>query len=224
MLLRKVLFCIVIGTSCIAKADLLIKANEIPLTKSDGWKVLSFKKIPKSDVQFLPEGLLVGVQKSAGPLVYKLPAVTTVNEITVAGKIEGALKSFGKKHQGEKGQDDFLLRVGLVVPGNKRLNFWQKKIAPEWVLTLHGLAEKNQGVKQIDFFNLVSDRRILNTERRHPLSDLLYEHNVWWSDSADFNLRHTLPAPLPVIGLWLSLDGDDTGSQFKVLLKSLRLD
>jgi hypothetical protein len=166
----------------------------------------------------------VDVQKSAGPLVYKLPTETTVRGVAVSGRVDGTLKAFGKKRQGEKGQDDFLLRVGLVVPGNKRLNFWQRKIAPEWVLTLHGLAEKNQGVKHIDFFNLVSDRRILNTERKHPLSDLLYEHNVWANDKSDFDLRHSLKNPTQVIGIWLSLDGDDTGSQFKVLLKSLRLE
>lgn len=204
---------------------LLAGAFALPLNLSEGWNVLAYKKIPPHRVQFSETGLHVDVKKSAAPVIYKLPKEMKVSELEVTGRIEGVLKLSGR--QGEKKQDDFLLRVGLVVRGDKKLNFIQRRLAPRWVLELHQLAPEGGGVDRIEFFNVVSDPALQGRSRRHPLSDLLVENFIWTDadikDDGAFSFRTAIKKTLDVVAVWISIDGDDTGSEYKVNLTSLVL-
>jgi len=65
---------------------------------------------------------------------------------------------------------------------------------------------------------------LLGRQRQHPMSELIFENNVWLLDeSGDFTLNHDLESPQQVIAIWLSIDGDDTRSSYTTTIKSLEL-
>ncbi|MCB0349744.1 MAG: hypothetical protein KDD38_01090 [Bdellovibrionales bacterium] len=197
-------------------------AMAIPLSSGSDWKILAYRKIPANIVTFGESGMSVKVQKSASPIMYKLPETKKIQSIEVKGKLKGVIQFAGK--QGEKKQDDFVLRVGVVVKGDKTLNFFQRSIAPKWILELHSLAPQGEGVDHIEFFNVVSDPALVGKSRKHPLSDLLYENFVWFSKGeGEFSFSTTLKKPLDGAAIWLSIDGDDTGAEYEIELTSLVL-
>jgi hypothetical protein len=56
------------------------------------------------------------------------------------------------------------------------------------------------------------------------LSDLILEQVVAVpGPDGRFDLVHALERPLETIAVWLSSDGDDTGSKFKVLVEEIEL-
>jgi hypothetical protein len=71
----------------------------------------------------------------------------------------------------------------------------------------------------------VQDRSNLGRQRQHPLSELIFENNVWLLDKpGDFSLTYSLDRPRQVIAIWISIDGDDSRSNYTTLIKSLQLD
>ncbi|MGH8222734.1 MAG: hypothetical protein ACREQZ_07150 [Woeseiaceae bacterium] len=66
--------------------------------------------------------------------------------------------------------------------------------------------------------------RIGLRERQHPLSELLAE-KVVAVPRADgrFDFAYELGRPLDTVAVWLSSDGDDTGSRFTVLVERIEL-
>jgi hypothetical protein len=202
--------------------SLFFAALIVPLQSTDGWKILSFKKIAAHTVQFSDAGLSVRVKNSAAPLIYKFNENKLVSEIIVKGRYTGLLKFSGL--QGEKKNDDFALRIGLVVRGDKKLNFMQRAIAPQWVLELHKLAPKDEGIDRIEFFVAANNKQLLGKKRQHPLSDLLIENFVWLLDkNGDFQFSYKLEKPIDAAALWLAIDGDDTKSEFSLEISSLQL-
>jgi hypothetical protein len=80
-------------------------------------------------------------------------------------------------------------------------------------------------IDRIYFLNAVQNKDLLGQQRQHPLSDLLYENNVWLLDkNGDFTLTYKLENPEKVIAVWLSIDGDDTQSSYTTTIKNLLLD
>lgn len=196
---------------------------DIPLKSSRNWQALEYGKIPANKVKFDNKGLSIDVENSASPLTYRLEDKVTVKRVVVECDIQGSLSLTGK--QGEDDQDDFLLKVGLVIEGDKHLNVFQRVTAPKWIKKLHDLAPKGLGIDRIVFFNVVSDQSILGESRRHPLSDLLEEQFVWAKkEEGKFSFTHELQDPLNALALWISSDGDDTGSTFSVRISSIRLE
>ena len=129
-----------------------------------------------------------------------------------------------QKSQGEKGSDDFSLRVGVVYEGDKTLNFFQKAIAANWIVTLFELAPEGTGVSQINFYNTFQDKKLRDTKREHPLSDLLIENfvaDISKSDSVD--VKVPLNPSKKILALWISSDGDDTSSKYEVRLSKIIL-
>ena len=196
----------------------------LPLQQPDAWQLLEYDKLPPHRVEFGDNGMRVAVDASASPIIYPLPAPASVGRVVVSGRLEGLL-DLPPRPQGEAGADDFCLRVGLVLAGGRRLNIFERMLSARWVRRLHELAPAGGGIDRVLFLNAVQDRRQLGRARVHPLSPLLHERNVWLLDrSGDFELQYELEAPLEVVALWLSLDGDDSRSRFVVHLEDLRLE
>jgi len=87
------------------------------------------------------------------------------------------------------------------------------------------ISREGSGVDRIYFLNAVQNEDLLGQQRQHPLSDLLYENNVWLLDKkGDFILTYKLENPEKVIAVWLSIDGDDTQSSYTTTIKNLLLD
>jgi len=205
---------------------LLSAAIAIPLNTSNQWQVLKYSDLPSHKVEFTDSGLSVNVKSSASPLVYPLESMTAVSKISVSGTVEK--KIIFKGLQGSKNNDDFALRVGLVVKGKQTLSFAKKLVAPSWVKSLFALAPKGTGVDHIYFLNAAQDDKIIGKKRNHPLSKLIKEDNKWKlkfdkNGVAKFNFSTELPSSKKTLAVWISIDGDDTKSNFKTKITNLKL-
>ena len=190
----------------------------------DGWTSLKFNKIPENKVLVENNALKIQVDKSSSPLVYKFKKPMKINGFKVKARWSGAINIPQGKVQGDKGVDDFVLKFGLVESGTETLNWMQKKLAADWILELYKLAPSGTGVKQINFYSTTLQKDQLNKKRTHPLSELLYEERVvWLKESGKFEMSQKFEQPTESLGLWLSSDGDDTGSQLELVIESIEL-
>ena len=148
-------------------------------------------------------------------------------KVSVDLVVEGELR-LKPNRQGEEGNDDFLMRLGIVYEGDQTLGFFQRAVAPAWITTLFDLAPEGTGVDRIQFFTVFSDPRLENTERVHPLAELMSEKNALFAPARndkprELKLEFTSEGDRKVLALWISTDGDDTASNFKVRIRRLLL-
>jgi hypothetical protein len=195
----------------------------IPLTEESHWQVLQYSRLPPHRIRFSGAGLEMRVEGSAMPLIHPLPRPVRVKAFRVKGRVEGTLQVPAER-QGEKGFDDYAFRLGLVEPGERSLNFLQRQFAASWVRKLFELAPKGGGISRIHFFNVGTHENQIGRQRQHPLSDLILETVVAVpGPDGRFGFVHTLERPLETVAIWLSSDGDDTGSNFTVLVEEIEL-
>lgn len=196
----------------------------IPLGPSENWQNLKFSKIPENKVEFVKNTIRVYVNKSASPLIYPLSDVKKVSGMKIKGRVSQMVPFAKASLQGEKKQDDAVLRFGMVIPGDRKLNWATRLVAADWVKRLHDLAPPNSGIDHVLFLKMVQSENLKGFERVHPMSELIRERNEWLMTSpGDFELSAEFQAPLEVAALWLSIDGDDTQSQFTVEIQHIEL-
>jgi hypothetical protein len=196
----------------------------LPLNEQIGWQVLQYSNLPPHRVRFSKAGLEMMVDGSAMPVIYPLPERVRVGSIRVKGRIDGTLR-IPAGRQGQEKFDDYALRIGLVEPGERTLNFVQRQVAARWVRKLFELAPKGSGISRIHFFNVGAEKTQIGHQRQHPLSDLILEKVVTVPrPDGRFDFDHRLERPLDAIAVWLSSDGDDTGSTFRVLVEGIELE
>jgi hypothetical protein len=125
--------------------------------------------------------------------------------------------------QGDKGADDFPFRLGLVLEGEKKLNFGQKLIAAEWVKILFALAPPGTGIDHVKFLNLANPGYIGWQQRGQAGGKGLFTETIvdQVKPEENFDLNYTLPMPESVIAIWISADGDDTESNFSLTVNSI---
>ena len=208
------------------KLNTLVLAGAIalPVQHEGNWQLLEYNRLDANQVTFTDQGMTVTVDQSASPIIYPLDHPKTVTGVTVTGNLSNLL-NLPAASQGQKGSDDFSLKIGLVVAGDKTLNAVQKLFSAKWVRKLYDLAPEGSGVDRIYFLNAVQNEGVLGQQRQHPMSDLIYENNVWLLDKkGDFTLTYKLENPEKVIAVWLSIDGDDTQSSYTTTIKNLLLD
>ena len=205
------------------KPLLLAGAIALPLHEQGNWQLLEYGKLPANEVSFGERGMRVSVNGSASPLLYPRQGVSRVARISVAGELDELL-NVRAGSQGGEGEDDFCLKVGLVLAGDRRLGFFERLVSADWVKTLHDLAPAGAGIDRILFLNAVQHASQLGQRRRHPLSELIYERNVWLIDrSGPFELHYELETPRDVVAVWVSIDGDDSRSSYSTLIRELTL-
>ncbi|MBT3236734.1 MAG: hypothetical protein HN353_12330 [Bdellovibrionales bacterium] len=196
----------------------------VPLPEQTLFKTIRFKGIPASKVIHFKQGLTFKVDSSNSTYIYPFRDINEIGSILVEGSMTGVLNLRGKQ-QGTSNADDYIFKIGLIIAGEKRLNFAQRLIAPNWVIEMENILPNNIGVERVEFYIMVSDRSILNTKRVHPLSDLFIENRVWLYDKNKkyFSHKYQLNQKMRVIGLWISSDGDNTKSKFSMTLTKIRL-
>lgn len=200
------------------------KKIDIPVSSGENWQVLKYSSIPANEVSFGTEGLAISVDKSASPIIYPLASPLNIKSIRIAGTVSNLITMSDTATQGEKGNDDFVIRVGLVIKGDKKLNWFQKKIAPEWVNTLYALAPKSTGIDHILFLNATQHHNLVGARRVHPLTDLIKEQFVWsHSSNGEFLFEVDLPEAKDVLAIWLSSDGDDTSSTYNLTYRKIEV-
>lgn len=206
-----------------AAASLAQAPLSVPLHEQQGWQVLQYSNLPPHRVSFSPEGLRMAVEASAMPVIYPLRSPLRVAAVRVRGRVEGQLK-LPAQRQGEPKFDDYVFRLGLVERGERRLNFVQRQVAPAWVRTLFALAPEGSGIARIQFLNVGADSAAIGRERQHPLSELIFERVVAVPrQDGRFDFEHRFERPLDTVAVWLSSDGDDSGSSFTVQVERIEL-
>ena len=199
-------------------------ALDVPVGDLPAWKTLAFRNIAANTVTANDEGLHIAVRKSASPLVYKLEAPLKVTAVTVDASWAGALNLPENTVQGEKGADDFVLKLGVVEAGDRKLNWLQRRIAADWLQQLFKLAPAGTGVRRINFLSTTQQQALVGTARVHPLNDLLFETRVTYLPApGEFTMTYRFPEPVDVLGLWISADGDDTASNFDLQIRRITL-
>lgn len=206
----------------------LVKANGKSLDvvfQKEKWEVLKYSSLEANKVSFGNGKLKISIKNSASPLIYPLVKTFNPKTIFLKGKIKGQLNLKKEKTQGDKGNDDFRVRVGLVYLGDQTLNFFQRQVAPSWVLRLFKLAPKNAGVDHIAFFNSYQDQKLEGKDREHYASELLKERFILKIKSdGTFEQRIKIQDPKETAAIWLSSDGDDTNSSFDVEFEKITLE
>jgi hypothetical protein len=188
----------------------------VPLTEK-AWTLLAFNNIPKNSVDFIDQQIKVKVKGSAGPLIFKLPKLTKITEFSIKGKITGS-----KKVELEKFDEDSVLRFGLVAAGTKFLSGPKKWLAADWVKKLFELAPSGVGLDKIYFYNFTNRNELINQKRVHPKSDLIEESiSFLQTQEGSFSIRKKLDSPINTAALWLSIDGDDTISEYETQLSEI---
>ncbi|MFK8016864.1 MAG: hypothetical protein AB8G17_15665 [Gammaproteobacteria bacterium] len=200
-------------------------ALEIPVGDLDRWTTLSFRNIPANTVTARGGSLEVSVARSASPLVHKLDRPVTITGVTIRARWQGELSLPDGVVQGTEGFDDFVLKVGIVEAGDQTLNWVQRRIAPAWIKRLFKLAPEGSGVKRIHFLSTTQQAALVGSERVHPLSELLFETRVHQlPEPGVLEWTYRFDEPVETLGLWLSLDGDDTASAFQVSIDQIELE
>ena len=219
--ITKSVLAVLLFTYCVVPAN--AETFVLPLDKTNGWQFLSYRKIPPNKFRAATNGLEIAVTNSAAPAVFPLTNGLQVAGLRASGKITGSLKIPPGK-QGDKGFDDFMVRIGLVESGSRTLSWREKIISADWVKKLFALAPPGKGIGKIHFFNVGTEAKQIGHSRTHPLSNLMKETIVAVPDSnGDFAFTNRLAKPLNVIAVWISCDGDDTKSSFVVTLNRTEL-
>jgi hypothetical protein len=196
----------------------------LPLHATNGWQFLHYRKIPPNTFRAGPAGLEIGVTNSAAPAVFPLTNRLKVAQLRVSGSIVGSLQVPPGK-QGEKGYDDFTIRVGLVESGSRTLSWREKLVSADWVKKLFALAPPGTGISRIHFFNVGLDPKKIGHSRTHPLSPLLQETVVAAPDArGHFAFISHFTTPATVLAVWIASDGDDTKSSFAVILDTVEFE
>lgn len=200
------------------KMHFLAAALVVPTDEISVWNQLSYSKIPAHEIKVENKELVIQVKASASPLVYVLPKVQLVSGFQVELVIDGEMKP-----QKTGFEEDSYLRFGLVATGDKKLNAFQKALAPDWIKKLFALSPKGYGLDKIYFFNLAQNQALLNQSRNHPQSELIHEKIVQIRKNDLSLFEYQLEKPISTAALWLSIDGDDSQSNYTVRIKNLKI-
>jgi hypothetical protein len=196
----------------------------MPVIDGSQWTIEKYSNIPANAVLYPKDGMLIKVDRSASPLIFRLTPPRKVTGFHIKGEFRGLPKFKDVKSQGEKGSDDYPLRIGFVIPGEKQLTGLKKILAPAWIKNLYSTAPPGSGVDHIEFFNVTQNQLQLGHHRIHPLSDLIRETFFSQVERAGiFDFDHRLTEAIEATAIWISIDGDDTKSTFDVLVRSLNL-
>ena len=199
-----------------------VYGKDISLDSAD-WNLLSYRSIPSHTISNSDGALKIAVKRSASPLVTMFPGKPSGRILEIEAKINGQL-DLAKTPQGEKGADDFRLRVGLIFAGEAVIDPFQLSLAPPWIKKLSSLLPEGTGISHVQFWNTYLDPNLANLQRNHPTSELWREHFILKVEQ-DGRIRQQveIEETAELLGVWISTDGDDTGSCFDVRIEKLRI-
>lgn len=197
----------------------------IPGVPLSDWHIERYAHIPENTVSISASGMKVSVRESAGPIVYAFHEVRQINGFRIRGSFSALPKISGADSGNEGIVDDFPLRVGFVVAGDKHLGFFQRLTAPDWVKHLYASAPAGIGLDRVQFYTLSLRPELVGRSRIHPDSDLVHEtFFAAVSTPGPFHYDYRLPKALNAVAVWIAMDGDDTHSDYDVTLTDLEIE
>jgi len=196
--------------------------HEVSFNK-EAWSTLEYNNISPNKVTFTNGDLSVDVDKSAGSILHTFKKAEYVNKLTLKATVKGDL-NIQKTKQGEKSTDDFLLRIGIIYEGKRKLSYFEKLFAPAWVKLVFSKTPKNVGVSKVVFYNVISDPRVLGLRKKKSGKNSIDSHYILQKDqNGNINANLELPTDKKVVSIWLCFDGDDTNSKYKISINELKL-
>ncbi len=196
-----------------------LRAERIDLAVS-AFKHITFKGIRPTRYVNRDGALVAEVDKSASALLYAFKRVHKIKRIRFRWKRHGNLQVRSKRHEQSKAGDDTYFRIGLLLHGRApSVPFF----APAWIKATraHMLLPASRII-----YLVVSSRHRKGESWRSP-----YDRSIRMvainRDAGGVRytpLVYEFEQALPVVGLWLMADGDDTGSRFTVSIEKLIID
>ena len=185
------------------------------------WHFVKYKKIKANTVTEVNNKLKISVNDSSSALVYKFDKPIFIKDVNIKATLKGSI-NYQNKIPGSKKFDDFPIRLGLILKGKHKLNFFQKAIAPSWLVELDTISSSVGGLDKI--YNLIYYIEKPNFKNReHPLSSYFFEVVAGKFINSKLQEKYSFPIKKEVIGLWLSSDGDDTHSSYEVTIEDIIL-
>lgn len=192
--------------------------HKVSLQEKD-WVSVSYNKIAPNKTTFSNGLLTIEVNRSASPLAQRLEKPIKVRGFKIEGSIVGL-----KKSETTDFDEDSVLRMGLVAVGKNTLTGVKKWIAANWVKQLFTLAPEGLGLDRIYFFNITDRQALLGKERTHPASQLISEKiSYLHQGEGQYFFSQVLPVAIETAAIWLSVDGDQSGSVFKNTISQMTL-
>ncbi len=178
-----------------------------------------FDDIAKTSFDKKDHSIHMKVLKSASVLLYPFSNIVKTKAVSFEWKYQGTLKVKSKAHQASKGGDDAILRVGLLVSGKPPLVPF---FAPSWIKkTQHILLQPSNKLLYLTVGSEFDPGNIWES----PYSSSIQSIAVASKSKADGFLysSHRFANYKKLVGLWIMADGDNTGSQFTVVLRNLQI-
>lgn len=205
------------GSTTALARDLVL----IPAPNLEGqWLRLNYSRIQPTEYKFSNGKLTIQVDKSASPFLFPFKKPVKLKSI----RLKGALLEVPAM---KPDKDDFILRVGPAIEGQRQLNALQRMLAPKWISVLDDLA-RNKG-RKLGYLDLsvvgLNSATPKWKQRQHPDTDLINEKFVLGIDGTgpfDLNLTYPETSP-PSLGLWLGADGDNSEAHFSLRIDELLL-
>jgi hypothetical protein len=199
----------------------------IPLNPKE-WKELKYNSIPANKYSGDDKSLIITVDKSSSPLIYKLATPQKMKSILVEGEVFDGVLNLNGQQQGlfknkKSVTDDYALRFGLVFSGKNKKPFIPNFLLASWVKELFSLAPKNTGIDVIYFLKVAQNPNQIGKKRFHPLSKYLFEEVVTAVKSGPFKLEKSFESEKVILGFWISANGEGTSSAFKTKLTKIIL-
>lgn len=195
----------------------------VPLRVDGSWVWDAYRGIPTNRIVWGTNSLSLEVRRSAMPLFHILPRPMHVVSLQVSGNIRGGLNVVPSR-QGEHGEDDFALRIGLVRSGGRRPTRLEQWLAPHWLRALQGRLAPGTGTDGVHFLCVGEDPASIGRRIRNPNTDLMVNEIVSCRHpDGRLEISHVFAQPEEVAALWVGADGDDTQSTFTVRIDHLAL-
>jgi hypothetical protein len=186
----------------------------IPFDQSS-WDHIQFGKIKANNVTHSKKSISIQVNNSSSFLIHALKEEILISQISISGMTTGEINN---------SLEDSVLKVGLVIPGSKKLTPPKSWFAKKWIKKVYKLAPKGKGLDHLEMFVVTTDKSKIGTSRYHPASDFFKENFVFNAEkNKEFKLTYKLKAPIKTMAIWLSADGDDTKNKFQTTIKSIEL-
>ncbi len=197
----------------------------IPLAPESQWKQYIFNGVPQNKITYDRKRLSIVVEKSASPIIHAFKAPKKVNHLKIKAKLIGSLPQLPKnKKQGRKDTDDYVLRVGLITKGDQKLNWFQRQLAPQWLIKMENQIPDPYGVKNVEFFTTCLSREDVDQRSSHYMNEILQQTCITHLQSeGEFTIEKQLSSPLNVIGIWVGSDGDQLNSQFTLEITEIEI-
>jgi hypothetical protein len=197
----------------------------LPLSPQSLWKPITFEGVPKNEVHYSKDKVKIKVQNSASPLIYPFDEPKKVAGLSVEAELLGTLPRLPQgKAQGLKETDDYVLRIGLILKGDSKLNWMQRQIAPSWLVEMERLVPEPYGIKHVEFFTTCLNSNRKGKRQAHYMNEKLQETCVTpLTNSGKFKIEKDFSESFEVLGLWVAADADQLKNQFEVVIHKIEL-